>query len=84
MANTAILRTRIDARRKARVERILAQLGLNSGQAVNILFAQIERRKALPFNVALDQNSDILPPIEQVAKVWNDLDQEDFSHLDTR
>ena len=33
MPDTAILRTRIDPRRKARVEKILGQLGLTSTQA---------------------------------------------------
>lgn len=49
-----------------------------------MFFAQIERRKGLPFAVTLEDNSDILPPIEHVARVWGELDQEDFSHLDTR
>jgi DNA-damage-inducible protein J len=84
MSATAILRTRIDPRRKARVEKILDQLGMTSTQAVNMFFAQIERRKAIPFPVAVGDNSDILAPIEHVAKVWGSLDQEDFSHLDKR
>ena len=62
MSATAILRTRIDPRRKARVEKILDQLGMTSTQAVNMFFAQIEH----------------------VARVWRDLDQTDFSHLDKR
>src|SRR5580658_7062743 len=53
MPATAILRTRIDPRRKARVEKILDQLGMTSTQAVNMFFAQIERRKAIPFPVAV-------------------------------
>jgi addiction module RelB/DinJ family antitoxin len=84
MSATAILRTRIDPRRKARVEKILGQLGMTSTQAVNMLFAQIERRKAIPFLVAIEDNADIVPPIEHVASVWGGLDQEDFSHLDKR
>ena len=84
MSQTAILRTRIDSRRKARVEKILLQLGLTPSQAINLLFAQIERRKAIPFPLTLEDNSDILPPIHQVAKVWEALDDEDFSVLDKR
>ena len=84
MSETAILRTRIDPRRKARVEKILGQLGMTPTQAVNMFFAQIERRKAIPFPVAVENNSDIAPPIEQVAKVWGELDPEDFSFLDRR
>ena len=81
---TAILRTRMNPRRKARVERILDQLGMTPTQAVNMFFAQIERRKALPFAVTTQDNSDVLAPVEQVAEVWGKLDVEDFSHLDKR
>jgi len=84
MSSTAILRTRIDPRRKARVEKILDQLGMTSTQAVNMFFAQIERRKAIPFPVTIQDNGDVLPPIAHVAQVWGELDREDFSHLDTR
>jgi len=84
MPSSAILRTRIDSRRKARVEKILLQLGLTPSQAINMLFAQIERRKAIPFPLTLEDNADILPPIQQVAKMWDELDDEDFSRLDPR
>lgn len=84
MPSTAILRARIDPRRKARVEKILGQLGVTPTQAVNMFYAQIERRKAIPFPVAIGDNSDVVPPIEHVAQVWGQLDKEDFSHLDKR
>lgn len=83
-SETAILRTRIDRRRKARVEKILGQLGMTSTQAVNMFFAQIERRKAIPFPVAVEDSSGIAPPIEHVAKIWREIDQTDYSHLDKR
>jgi antitoxin component of RelBE/YafQ-DinJ toxin-antitoxin module len=57
-------------------------LGMTSTQAVNMFFAQIECRKAIPLPITVEDNSDIAPPIEQVAKVWGDLDQTDFSYLD--
>jgi len=84
MSSTAILRTRIDPRRKARVEKILDQLGVTPTQAVNMLFAQIEHRKAIPFSVSVEDDRDVVPPIEHVARVWNALDQEDFSPLAKR
>ena len=43
---------RMNSRRKARVEKILEGLGLTPSQAVNLFFAQIERRKAIPFALA--------------------------------
>ena len=84
MCSTAILRTRIDPRRKARVERILGQLGMTPTQAVNLFYAQIERRKGIPFPISIQDDSDILPSVEHVAAVWSELDKEDFSHLDKR
>ncbi|MDD5260872.1 MAG: type II toxin-antitoxin system RelB/DinJ family antitoxin [Methylacidiphilales bacterium] len=84
MPQTAILRTRIDPRRKARVEKILCRLGMTPTQAVNMLFAQIENHKRFPFSVSIKDNSDILPPIAQIAATWDSLDQENYSHLDKR
>jgi addiction module RelB/DinJ family antitoxin len=81
MHASSILRVRIDARRKARVERILGQLGMTSNEAVNLLFAEIDQRKAIPFTVSLEDNSDIAPPVERVAEIWSQLDREDFSRL---
>ena len=81
VARTVILRTRIDPDRKVRVEAILQRLGLTPTQVVNLLFAQIEQRKAVPFAISLGNNSDILPSIERVAETWNQLDDDDFSYL---
>lgn len=81
MARTVILRTRVDARRKARVEKILGQLGLTANQAVKMLFAQIELRRAIPFPITLTKFSEIVPPLEHVRQTWATLDGEDFSNL---
>ena len=78
---TAIIRTRIDPRRKTRAEAILSKLGVTPTQAINMLYAQIELRKAIPFPLILEDNSAIAPPIEHVAQVWDQLDNEDYSHL---
>jgi addiction module RelB/DinJ family antitoxin len=73
MRSTAILRARIDRRRKARVEKILDQLDITPAQPVNMFYAQIERRRAIPFPVAVEDNSDVRPPIEHVARVENQI-----------
>ena len=54
---------------------------MTSNEAVNLLFAEIDRRKAIPFTVSLEDNSDIAPPVERVAEIWSQLDREDFSRL---
>lgn len=81
MLSTALVRVCIDPRRKARVEKILDRLGLTPTQVVNMFYAEIERRKAIPFPVTVEDNSDVVPPIEHGVRVWGGLDQEDFSHL---
>lgn len=84
MPATAIIRTRIDPRRKTRAEAILNKLGVTPTQAINMLYAQIELRKAIPFPITVEDNRDIAPPIEHVAQVWDQLDNEDYSHLLTK
>jgi addiction module RelB/DinJ family antitoxin len=66
------------------VEAILRRLGLTPTQVVNLLFAQIEQRKGIPFAISLEKDSDILPSVERVAEVWDQLDDSDFSYLAKR
>lgn len=81
MQQTAVIRTRIDPRRKARAEKILSKLGVSPTQAITMLYAQIELRKAIPFPLQLEDNGSVAAPIEHVAHVWDQLDHEDYSHL---
>src|ERR1700722_2494269 len=81
MSKTAILRTRIEPHRKARAEAILRKLGITTTQVINMLYAQIEQRKGLPFPVRLEDNSDVLRPLEQIAASWGRLDNENFDCL---
>jgi addiction module RelB/DinJ family antitoxin len=50
-ANTTLFRTRVPAQRLKKAEKILEQLGMKPGDAFNMLLAQIELRKGLPFEV---------------------------------
>jgi addiction module RelB/DinJ family antitoxin len=50
-ANTTLFRARVPARRLKKAEKILEQLGMKPGDAFNMLLAQIELRKGLPFDV---------------------------------
>ena len=53
VSQTALVRGRVDARRKARVDRILHKLGLTTADALNLFYAQVEQRRGLPFDVVL-------------------------------
>ena len=50
------------------VEKLLGQFGMTSSETVNLLFAEIDRRKAIPFTMSLEDNSDIAPPVERVVE----------------
>lgn len=75
MKQTAILRTRIDLRRKAKVEKILEKLGVTPTQAVNMLYAQIEHRRGIPFPVNIEDNSDVLPSDLHYGAVMEEIDR---------
>jgi addiction module RelB/DinJ family antitoxin len=50
-ANTTLFRARVPAQRLKNAEKILAQLGMKPGDAFNMLLAQIELRKGVPFEI---------------------------------
>ncbi len=50
---TDMVRARIEPRRKRRAEAILGRLGIQPSQAINMLYAQIELLKALPFEPSI-------------------------------
>lgn len=75
------VRARVDSKRKRNAEAILSKLGISPGQAINMLYAQIELKRGLPFPVVAEDNGDVLTPIESVAKTWDKLDDTDYSYL---
>jgi addiction module RelB/DinJ family antitoxin len=48
---TALFRARVPAGRLKRAEKILGDLGIKPGDAFNMMLAQIELRRGLPFAV---------------------------------
>ena len=69
ISRTAIIRGRIEARRKDRVDRIFHKLGLTTTEALNLFYAQIEQRNGLPFDVVLRRE----PTTETLASLKEDL-----------
>lgn len=54
---TIVLKTRVNRSNAIAARRVLAQLGLKPSDAINVLFAQIASRKALPFALATSDSS---------------------------
>ena len=69
-ANTILFRARVPAARLKKAEKILGQLGMKPGDAFNMLLAQIELRKGLPFDVTT-QPPPMLSTDEQ-ATAWTE------------
>jgi addiction module RelB/DinJ family antitoxin len=67
---TTVFRTQVPVRRLRRAEKILHRLGLSPADAVNMLLAQIEIRKGLPFEVSL-LSKPLLSADEQAA-AWTE------------
>ena len=69
-ATTTLFRSRVPTERLRNAEKILDQLGLKPGDAFNILLAQIEIHKGLPFDVTT-QVKTMLSAHEQ-AQAWTE------------
>lgn len=71
-ARTAIIRSRVDARRKTRVDRIFLQFGLTTTEAINLFYAQVDQRRALPFNVvvACESNDETLRSLRENVSAY--------------
>jgi addiction module RelB/DinJ family antitoxin len=67
---TTLFRARVPAERLKKAQKILDKLGLDAGDAFNILLAQIELRQGLPFEVTIQPKP--LVSAEDQAKVWTD------------
>ena len=71
MKDTSILlRARVPESRYRKAEKILKRLGMNPGDAVNLLLAQIELRQGLPFEVSIKQER-LLSPKQQM-QAWTE------------
>ncbi len=70
VAATTLFRARVPVARLARVEKVLARLGMKPGDAFNLLLAQIELREELPFAVTT-QPTKLLSDAAQ-AQAWTD------------
>jgi len=59
MAKEAYINTRVDKQLKARAERVLAQVGVSTTEAVTMLLHQIVLRRGLPHEVRIPNRETI-------------------------
>jgi addiction module RelB/DinJ family antitoxin len=60
MANTTLLRARVDSKRKKSAERILGRYGLTAAQAINVFYAKVSEIDGLPFDLRPSETSELL------------------------
>lgn len=70
-ATTTLFRARVPTSRLKRAEKVLGQLGLKPGDAFNMLLAQVELRKGLPFDVTTIPGTPRVLANEEQATTWN-------------
>ncbi len=70
MDATTLFRARVPTKRLKNASKILNQLGMKPSDAFNLLLAQIELRKALPFEVP-PKSPHLLSPEDQAA-AWTE------------
>jgi DNA-damage-inducible protein J len=65
MAKDAFIRARTDADLKRTVEGIFSQIGLNTTDAINLFFHQVELHKGLPFEIKIP-NAETLQALDDL------------------
>ena len=58
MSRTAVITTRVDPTLKANAEKVLAQLGMTTAQAITMFLKQVELNRGLPFTPRLPENTE--------------------------
>jgi addiction module RelB/DinJ family antitoxin len=66
---STLFRARVPERRLRNATKILNQLGLKPGDAFNILLAQIELRRGMPFELTTEPK--LLLTAEEQGAAWN-------------
>jgi antitoxin component of RelBE/YafQ-DinJ toxin-antitoxin module len=69
---TDIFRVRVDRKLLARASRVAEDIGTTPGELVRLLFAQLVKRRRVPFSLCAD--ADGLLDVEHRNKILRDLD----------
>ncbi len=72
--NGEVFRVRVDRKLLAETSRLAEQMGTSPGELVRLLFAQVVKRRAIPFSVSADASIDELVDVQRRNRVLRDLD----------
>ena len=69
MTRSAVINVRVTPETKKEVERIFAELGLTTSEAVNLFLRQVVLHRGLPFDVRIPNEETIAAMKEDVSKL---------------
>jgi|GEM_PF-723255 len=73
MSKTAVLRARVDSKRKVMAEEVFSKLGLSIGDGINIFLSQVCIHQSIPFSLTTRQHLNLTnATIEQIEERYED------------
>lgn len=71
---TEVFQCRIDSKLVAKAKAVAKEIGTTPGEVVRLMFAQMVKRRAIPFPLQADSPEDeILAPTARRAALWDEL-----------
>ena len=67
MEKSSTIHSRIDKKTKASAEKILAAIGINHSEAINLFYRQIVLRRGIPFSLEIP-NEETLKAIDELER----------------
>jgi addiction module RelB/DinJ family antitoxin len=71
---TEVFQCRIDKKLVASARKVTKDIGTTPGEVVRLMFAQMVKRRAIPFPLSADNPEDeVLGPLKRRVAMWDEL-----------
>jgi len=71
---TEVFQCRIDRVLVAKARKVAKEIGTTPGEVVRLMFAQMVKRRAIPFPLQADNpEGEVLSPAKRRAQLWDEL-----------
>jgi addiction module RelB/DinJ family antitoxin len=71
---TEVFQCRVDRKLVAKARAVAKEIGTTPGEVVRLMFAQMVKRRAIPFPLQADRPEDeILSPAKRRTELWDEL-----------
>ena len=83
MANTKMIRVRVEPELKSQAEEIFSELGLSPTEAITLFYTQVTLHRGLPFAVGIP-NAETIKALRQARAVEGIIEYADLEELKTQ